>query len=87
MSRSQFGDMDRESLLKNSEISLCLCRVLVGSLQRRNGLTLTVEAALRPLNAQLRILKVLLQCEAAGPSRSLAVRINARAVFLPVDSF
>ena len=60
------GDMDRESLLKNAEKSLCLRRVLIGTLQRSDGLALTSKAALRPLNAQFCVLKVLLQCETAG---------------------
>jgi hypothetical protein len=56
--------MDREGLLKNLEQSLCHCRVLVGSLQRRDGLTLTVEAALPALNAHLGVLKKVLQIRA-----------------------
>ena len=51
------GDMDREGLLKNLEQPLCLCRVLVGSLQHRDSLTLAVEAALPALNAHLGVLK------------------------------
>ena len=43
--------MDGESLLKNPEVPLCLCRVLYGSLQGCDGLTLAPEMALRPLNA------------------------------------
>ena len=54
------GDMERESLLKNPEKSLCLRRVLIGTLQRSDGLALTSNAALRPLNAQFCVLKVLL---------------------------
>ena len=53
------GDMDRESLL-SPEKSLCLRRVLIGTLQRSDGLALTSNAALRPLNAQFCVLKVLL---------------------------
>jgi hypothetical protein len=48
------GDMDRESLLKNPEKSLCPRRVLISTLQRSDGLALTSKAALPPLNAQLR---------------------------------
>jgi len=58
--------MDGEGLLKNPEISFCLCRVPLGSLQRSDGLTLSVEAALRPLHAQLGVFKMLFQREAAG---------------------
>ena len=61
------GNMDRESLLKNPEISLCLGRVLVGSLQCRDGLTLTVEAALRPLCAQFGVLNKVFQVRAGHP--------------------
>jgi hypothetical protein len=56
--------MDREGLLKNLEQSLCHCRVLVGSLQRRDGLTLTVEVALPALNAHLGVLKKVFQVRA-----------------------
>jgi hypothetical protein len=50
------GDMDRESLLKNPEKSLCLRRVLIGTLQPSDGLALTSKATLRPLNAQFCVL-------------------------------
>jgi hypothetical protein len=56
--------MDREGLLKNLEQSLCHCRVLVGSLQRRDGLTLTVEAALPALNAHFGVLSKVFQVRA-----------------------
>jgi hypothetical protein len=55
------GDMDREGLLQNLQQSLGHRRVLVGSLQRRDGLTLTVEADLSALNAQLGILYKMFQ--------------------------
>jgi hypothetical protein len=51
------GHMDGECLLENPEVSRFFCRILVGSLQCRDGLTLAVEAALRPLHAQLGVLK------------------------------
>jgi hypothetical protein len=60
------GYMDRESLIKNPEKSLCLRRVLIGTLQRRHGLTLTVEAVLPALNAHLGVLKKVSQVR-AGP--------------------
>jgi hypothetical protein len=55
------GDMDREGLLQKLEQSLCHWPVSVGSLQRRDGLTLTVEAVLPALNAQLSILYKMFQ--------------------------
>jgi hypothetical protein len=58
------GNMEREGLLQNPKKSFCLCRVLVGSLQRRYGLTLTVDAVLSALNAQLGILYEMIQCRA-----------------------
>jgi hypothetical protein len=60
------GDMDGESFLKNPEIPLCLPRVLVSSLKRSDALTLAVDAALRPLHAQLGVFQMLFRCEAAG---------------------
>jgi len=56
--------MDSESLLKNPEISLCFCHVPVGSVQGLDGLPLAVEAALRPLNAQLGVLNKVFQVRA-----------------------
>jgi hypothetical protein len=55
------GDMDCECLLKNLEESLCRCRVPVSPFQRCDGLTLTVEAVLPALNAQLGILYKMFQ--------------------------
>jgi hypothetical protein len=75
--------MDREGLLKNLEQSLYHCRVLVGSLQRRDGLTLTVEAALPALNAHLGVLEKVFS-SSRGPSGSLPANIAAMAAFLPV---
>lgn len=66
------GDVDREGLLKNLEQSLCRCRVLVDSLQHRDGLTLAVDAALPALNAHLGVLK-----------KVFRVRAGHQAVYQP----
>jgi hypothetical protein len=72
--------MDREGLLQNPEISLCLCRVPAGSLQRGDGLTLMVEAALGALNAHLGVLNKVFQVR--GPSVSLPANVAAMVAFL-----
>jgi hypothetical protein len=43
-------------------------RVSVDSLQRRDGLTLTLDAALRPLNAHLGVLNKVFQVRADHPA-------------------
>ena len=53
--------MDREGLLKNLEQRLCDCRILIGSLQRRDNLALTVDVSLSALNSQFGILYKMLQ--------------------------
>ena len=60
------GDMDGESFLENPEQPLCLPRVLVSSLKRSDDLTLAVDAALRPLNAQLGVFQMLFQVRRRG---------------------
>ncbi len=52
---------DRRHGSRGPSVKPCRCRVLVGSLQRGNGLTLTVEATLPALNAQLGILYKMFQ--------------------------
>ena len=64
-----------------------LCHVPVGSLQRSDGLALAVEAASRPLHAQLGVFKMLFQRDAASHSGTLAARITAKAGFCPWSRF
>ena len=73
------GDVDREGLLQNFEQSLCHCRVLAGSLQHRDGLTLTVEVALPALNAHFGVLKKVFQVPTGHQAASPPM-----AAFLPV---
>ena len=79
------GDVDREGLLKNLEQSLCRCRVLVGSLQRRDGLTLAVEAALPALNAHLGVLKKVFRVR-AGHQAAYQPKSPLGPIFCPWNS-
>jgi hypothetical protein len=62
------GFLDRlDQAQMRRSFTACLCRVLVGSLQCLDGLTLTVEPALRPLYAQFGVLNKVFQVRAGHP--------------------
>jgi hypothetical protein len=58
------GDMDLVGLLKKNEQPLRNCCVVVGALQRRDSLTLSVGVPLSTLNAQFGVFKKVFQVRA-----------------------
>jgi hypothetical protein len=66
------GDMDRESLLKNPEKSRCLRRVLIGTLQRSDGLALMGDVLLPAMEKAFGVSKKLFQGGAVHGDRVAA---------------
>ena len=77
--------MCRACAFQSPEKHLCGGRIVAASLQRSDHLALMGDVLLSALEKTFGFSKKLFQGGAVHPC-SLAARINARAVFLPVES-